>query len=468
MLKRGLLLVPALVLQMGLSAQTPPTCDDLCDVPDTKTDSIVVDASTNTQLIRRFPQGTSVEFIIINKNPFKYEYRTEIAGRPLSDAIAFDFLKNVLGVNIAGTLLGAGGTPCNNVQVQALRLTLDGANAIANQMDAELKPRTDAAAKVAAFLTEADKEQINCVDICGKARAIRGDIDTITADLAPLEPQLVALQTEIGKAEAQLAAAEPSVAAMTVPAEKTDCETVIGEAKASIAKLKQAVPILSKSIQDLKNAQAPAKQLGTIIDNLKTGTSFNEVQRREVGETSYNFSLFRRELRKKDAKEEKIAAVTADVGTSPISISGGIGFTTIEDVTIVAQTAVDPADSTKTINVFGEENASSFKPTPVIMLNANLSGPYNWGTARMQFSWSLGVALATRNDTTQTEYLTGPSFGFLDNRVLFTFAYHAARVSELGGGFRVGQQIPAPLLQNLPVVNRWDNGFMFAVSYRIR
>jgi Asp-tRNA(Asn)/Glu-tRNA(Gln) amidotransferase C subunit len=460
-LKRGLLLVLALMLQLSLAAQTTPlTCVDLCKPPDTGADSIVVDASTSTQLIRKFPQATGVEFLIKNKNPFKYEYRTEIVGRPLAEAIAFDFLTKAAGVNLtAGLVPLAGATSCDDPKFLALKATIESARTTANQMEPDLKTRVEAAAKVDAFLKETDKDKIDCFVMCPKARDLRPEIDKVVADIAQAE----ALLKEIEKAESQVGPAETSIAAITDVDDRNECLQDIGKEKDKLAKLKE----LSKIVQDLKNAQAPAKQLGTIIDSLKS-TSFNEVQRRDVGETSYDFSLFRRDLRKKDAEEEKIAAVTADVGTSPISISGGIGFTTIEDVTIVAQTAVDPADSTKTISVFAEENASSFKPTPVVMLNANLSGPYNWGSARMQFSWSLGVALATRNDTTQTEYLTGPSFSFLDNRVLFTFAYHAARVAKLGGGFRIGQQIPAPLLQNLPVVNKWDNGFMFAVSYRIR
>jgi hypothetical protein len=99
-----------------------------------------------------------------------------------------------------------------------------------------------------------------------------------------------------------------------------------------------------------------------------------------------------------------------------------------------------------------------------MMLNANIGKPS--GTAL--FSWSLGVVVASRSDTTQTEYITGPSIGFLENNIVFTFGYHAARVARLGGGFKIGDPVPDDVKSAIPVTHKWANGFMLGVTYRFK
>ena len=82
------------------------------------------------------------------------------------------------------------------------------------------------------------------------------------------------------------------------------------------------------------------------------------------------------------------------------------------------------------------------------MLNARL---WEFGTVRpSDLSWSLGMVITPSNNSTATEYITGPSIGFRDNAFIVTVGYHAARAKHLGGGFKVGQAIPSTLQGDPP------------------
>jgi hypothetical protein len=52
--------------------------------------------------------------------------------------------------------------------------------------------------------------------------------------------------------------------------------------------------------------------------------------------------------------------------------------------------------------------------------------------------------------------------------VFFTFGFHAARVEELSGGFKIGDPVPANLTDPLPVQKNWLNGLIMSLTFRIQ
>jgi hypothetical protein len=384
----------------------------------------------------------------------------------------FDVLTKVAGLNIPNGVAGlAAGGDCKNPAVVEFKRTLSEAGQLLDSTKASLADRAAAAKEVTAFIEFTSKDPIDCVEACKRARTVRPKIDVLT-DLDALKKDVDNLEKKITAAEAQLTTANSVIAAMpaTNDQEKDEreacAEALTGSAK-KIDDLKNAATSLKEGMKQLDGAQASAKVLAKAIDDSSDPNAFVQVVNSPGTDSRHTLTIVGTSLL--ETKEQKVTIVV-DVGSTRVAVSGGVGFSTIEDVTIVRQKALDPATN-NLVEVFAEENSSSFKPNPIMMLSTNIGNEFPFlgiSSAPALFSWSLGIVLASRNDTTQTEYITGPSIGFLDNHVIFTLGYHAARVKSLGGNFKVGDPIPADLADPLPVTQKWDGGFMFGVTYRFR
>ena len=459
-------------------------CEKWCSLPkgkDRLAASVVIDANTG-QILEggtRFAEGEKVQLIFVNKNPFKYSYRFQVVSQPLDTAIVTSFLSLIPGF---GDTLGALGiqssgvarnNPCQGAPLTESNAIIAEANKLEQQSKDIATQLNDLSKKLEPYqkayndfikATDGDRiisygsteETLVCRDLCGKAKALVDQLPSI--DLSGIRKAVDALEKAITDLETR--------------ANKLsgDCKDfTVGELNRIANPRKEDIKNYNKRLDDLAKAKDSFEQLVNIIKiAFASENPFVEVKYPQTsgGPTGVTISIFRKNLRNPDAKEQEIGKVTLQVGESPLSISAGIGFSTIRDRRVIRQPF---AKDDGTIGAkFGEENTSKLRPSAVVMLNASLRRFNMFAKDDGSFAISTGLVLSNRNGTTEAEFIVGPSIGFLSNRVFFTFGYHAARVEQLGGGFKLGDEIPANITDPLPVERNWKGAFMFGVTYKLR
>ena len=158
--------------------------------------------------------------------------------------------------------------------------------------------------------------------------------------------------------------------------------------------------------------------------------------------------------------------ITTVVCSSPISVSAGFGFSSIDEREYVFVESTKPAASgapTK-ISRFGYKNQSGFRPLPVLLVNTRVWEPAD-GFA-VHATAGAAVDVKTGAAGTDIEYIIGPSFSFWRS-LFFTLGLHVGRSSTLTGGFAVDQEVPEGVT-NPPVTKNWNSELIFTASYRLR
>jgi hypothetical protein len=480
MINRILFLAAAMIAVVPTVRATD--CAARCRVPavaELNAEYVEIDANSGKIIAgrTRFPKTETVQVLLVHKNPFKYQYRTDVRVEELEVGIARNFLTDVLGISTTAhqfdpnTVAGTSNCPAPTLVAKrdALDAALLEATTLAADLEKDMSALADASKAYNDFLQVTDKDPIDCEKICLLVPDVRKALDLLK-DVSNLRKRLTTLQQKTTGVKTQLADFAAAVNNLTDATSKQQCvlgavTPITGEAD----KLVTAAAKYDKALAELEKDENK-KAIAALVEAIDTLNDESFVESRMVptgGDALVLVDIRTKNLRTQDA--EQVRTIKLTVGESRITASAGVGFSTIEDVTVIRQRAADPADPTKIIEVFGEENASGFRPAAVAMLNANIGSPFHFlklRTAPALFSWSLGLVIASRAEGAQTEYITGPSVGFLENKVVFTFGYHAARVARLGGGFKIGDPIPAALQDPLPVKHEWDGGFLLGVTYR--
>jgi hypothetical protein len=157
------------------------------------------------------------------------------------------------------------------------------------------------------------------------------------------------------------------------------------------------------------------------------------------------------------------------VCSSPFSVSGGFGFSTIDEREFVFVQSTKPVTENGqttqvVINRFGFRNNSSFRPIPLLLLNTRIWEKND--TLAFHISAGAGVDIKTGETGSDVEFIVGPSVSF--KRSLFlTAGVHIGRVPKLAGGFVLDQEVPEGI-DTPPVEKAWKPGFIFAITYRLR
>jgi hypothetical protein len=156
--------------------------------------------------------------------------------------------------------------------------------------------------------------------------------------------------------------------------------------------------------------------------------------------------------------------------TSPLSISAGFGFSTIDEVefgfvqSTRPGTAADGTPTTVVIKRFGLQKRSRFRPVPTLLVNTRfreLSDTIAWHA-------TMGAAVDVKSGETGTdvEFMAGPSVSI--KRTLFiTAALHVGRVPKLAGGFAAGDEVPASVSAP-PIEKEWKPGLVVALTLRLK
>lgn len=475
---------PSLASPIAVDDDTEAKCKLHCNRQIEKRPAFIeIDANTGEVLngTTKFAEGEKVQIIIVHMNPFKYTYRTQIVAAPLDTIIASAFLKLIPGFGevidsiVAGTPLprgtagAAGGTSCAGPASAAWTALYTKAQPLTEKnttIKPEVNSRKDAYTLYEKLYKETDVEVItDCATVCKDAAELDKNIAKLI-NLGTLPATVEKFKKDVDELKPLIDAFDAIFKNLT-PAQRANCD--VQDEFDKIKALVTDAEKYQKTITDLQANKKAFELMATMLDKaLRTEDGFTSVHYPYTagGPTGVRISIFRKNLREENAQEKQVTMVDLQVGESPLSISAGIGFSTIKDKRVIRQpfAKTDGMIGAK----FGEENNSNFRPSAVVMLNGSLSRFNVFAQKDGSFALSTGLVLSNRNGTTEAEFIAGPSIGLLSNRIFLTFGYHAARVERLGGGFKLGDEIPASVTDPLPVERNWKGGFMLGITYKLR
>ncbi|HSP14069.1 MAG TPA: hypothetical protein VLV78_04890 [Thermoanaerobaculia bacterium] len=452
-----------------------PTGDDL--IPD----HVIIDANTGDPIggRTRFPQVSRVQIVFVNKNPFKYVYRFDVLTTSLTESIIKDGLQ-LLGATIPSGTKGA--APPATKECDSDKVSFDEFTKASDSVDAAEKTLSEALGPYGKAMTAYDDfvkltadDKIDCDTVCPKAQSLLPNLDLLIDGVTTIDNDVNALAKAVDDARAKhtalLAAINKEV---TDQAKLKRCLKSADNADDRLQAVEQRLPKYKEArdkAADDKN-QKRFDELRKLIRSL-TSTSFVETRfATTTGPSEVKVTVFRRNIREEGTKEAQVGApVSLQVGESRFSISGGIGWSTINQSTIVRQVAPNPDDKTTTIEVFGQQNKSHLLPQAVALLNARIGGDFNMFKSTSMpasFAWSAGVVVLDTADSAGNSYLTGPSLVLNDNAFVVSLLFQSARVERLASGFQPGQKIPADIKGALPVDRNRAEGVLLAFTYRTR
>lgn len=424
----------------------------------------ILDGSTT------FAERTKVQVIVVQANPFKYLYQVRTKSQPLDTAIALQFLGLLnLPQNVQNVLAGSTSAPppagtCTNDQAAKWKDVQDRLKKLKAEHDAllpEVNKLPDLTAPYDKFQKATNGEDIpptQVDDILRQAKAL-----TPLPDKSDLAKRVSALIDDANKLNTDAAA---------VRSGDTDCDQ---------AQLKSVTDVLTPLSND-------ANEMKTQLDTYaKSKTDCDAIYKQAMvvlasdspflrviypdtssGARGITVDISRQNLRAADSKMASVGTVQITVGEAHLSISAGIGFSNIRERNIIRQASAGDTPGSTTTR-FGYDKNSQFRPSAVVQLNGHLwHCPNLLGTGPGTVALSVGLVVSNRSDNTELEYLAGPSLGFLKNLVFVTAAFHAARVPQLAGGFKIGDKVPDGLQDPLPVQKNFRPGFILSITFKVR
>ena len=477
MLKRAICLTALMPLCFTARAQDANCTQYYPESFEKSADHLILDGNTGEILdgTTKFAEGAKVQVITVEPNPFKYLYQVRTRSQPLDAAIALQFLgllglpQPIVSSVVTPPKAQIEAAPCDATQSAKWAATTDKLTALVKEHDDLLVQANKLAAdtKLISDFTELTKgEEIPCdkaVDILGKARNLTG-----LPDGAPLSKRVASLIDNATKLQTETAAVKAGELNSNDACEKAQ-KKVVDETLTALleaaGKMKTALETYAKAKPELDPIYERAK---TVVSS---PTPFLSVNYPDTtgGPRGITVDVARQDLRTTGSKVTAVGSYQLTVGESRLSISAGIGFSTIRERSIIRQASPgDTADTT--VNRFGYDKNSRFRPSAVVQLNGHIWSSSNlWKTGQPgSCGVSIGVVVSDRANSVDLEYLAGVSLGFLSNVVLITPAFHAARVPELGGGFKIGDKVPSNLQDPLPIQKNFKPGFILTVTFKVR
>jgi len=438
---------------------------------------VEIDANTGTIIHGRLKHNEGpVQLIFVRKNPFKYNYRFEIQSAPLSVAIISSFLNlkpgfsstvsSIIGQELAVRPAPPGpDCPGASDEWDKLYKAAQPLTAKSAALKKKLEEKSKISDSLEAFIKKTDTDWIpreQCEEVCRKADYLAQNLKELIelADLTKTVQELKANTEEL----------KPLIAAFNAKRETlkgedaTDCD--VAEELKNINNLFTDIANHEKAVSILEANKKASEQMNRIVKSaLAVDHPFDE-EFSLTDDTGNSIRIFRTNLREDDAKEQQIGrTIQIDVGESPFSISAGIGFSTIEDKRFIRQSFVKDGMLGAR---FAEENKSSLRPSAMVILNGHIEHFSFFAANDATFALSTGFIFSSRNNVTDTEFIVGPSLGLLHDNLFLNIGLHVARVDSLGGGFKLGEPIPANLPDPLPVEKNWKCGFIFGITYKLR
>lgn len=477
------------VLDVAPPAREATSCDTQCNprpAPDDKKDFIIDAATGATSGKTKFGKSERTRLVIVNKNPFLYEYKLTVEAKPVEEpglAAFLDLLPIGKGTfpeakaadkNAAEGARGAvraGDRAPINTPCPLLAALLEREKKLHDD-EADLKTRKDAlidAFNQVQTMAKPLKEALvqpnaQCPGLCSDADKLRS---TLTQHLNATKDAFDKYSKDVAKFEKD---------ANTFSTYVTDLK---GNAGCALALENARLPQLAEHYDEV------AGPLMESVDKLKKGReNFSEVARgidkvfatanaffetRDLGDydlpTNVAITLERKNITQEKAEFAKYVDTKVNFGGGPrFTLAGGLVASLLENpkyerVPAVVNGAV--------ANVVGIKSNSNSRILPMLMLHGRLFGDSKWKYVD-GIHLSLGLTAKPDEDGTKAEFLFGPSISFLERRMFLTFGGYAGKKQELEGNLTLGSTIPKDFGDELPVSEHyvWKPGF--AITYKIK
>jgi hypothetical protein len=487
----------ACILAAAAFAVAPPAwpqCKDRCAEPaagDFRGNTYRIDAARSGVSIQdKLHDGAAARVVIYNKNPFRYRYIVTERQRELGVAVVTDFFKAVPGLGpLVDQVFGAAAPPppapkapfcpadpASNKAFNAYTSAIAEAAKESGSLKKVFQEKDEVLKQYNRFLDDTAGDSIACETACETASQLLAGLDKVLSTkaeadrveklgktLAGLEDQLKAVQAAVGAIDPSRTdtSVEKKPILDVCKAQLAGEEKTLAATKATLAKDIEAFRAALKTIQDESPRLA---RFQTLLRAVVAGReAFVEVRTFDssAGAKNVQVAVARVDLRTDNAQAETLANLNLDIGSVPLSVSLGFGFSTLDEVKIVRQAASDGQGGVVTI--FGYQHNSRFRPSGVALLTGHLK---SWRDVTL--GASAGLVVLDPADSAGAEFILGPSLGFRSNLIWLTGGLHLARVRKLAGGFSIGDRVPAALQDPLPIESNYKPAFMFSLTFKVR
>lgn len=468
----------ALILTVLVPAFAAPALAADCEPPAIDGEVIFMDAHTGRiDGATAFQKSESVYVVVRHKNPFKYDYKLTIDAKEVEEPglarfIEIARLNPALPAEEKGpqSLIADTLPSCTADQLAAIRIPHEQLGTLRRALETDMPAAVTAHNAFAAAFEAQQKilqSDVTADRLCAAARALVGLNDSYKP---PIEDLTKRANELLGLANAQTVLVRTMKASCKAPPDIFDNARDRAFAIASAF-----VPEVQKKLSDIATAKTAATSAaGDVKKILQSDNAFYEMHRigRYALPTNVALKLERKD-RGATSGFSTLQTTTVNFGGGQkFILAGGIagtnmdrhrfarvdGFERGRDGTLVL---VDGKPVLTT--VIGREEDSAGGVSPIVLLHGSIIETQTFVDS---IGWSLGLT-AHIADQIDIEYLTGPSFGFVDNRFILTIGAYRAQTQQLDGDFYVGAKLPETVTE-IPITRHGEWGIGFAVAVKIR
>jgi hypothetical protein len=449
------------------------SCSVVCNptpAPDATKDYIIDAIAGTTRGKTKFGRGDRVRIIVINKNPFLYDYKITIQETPVAEPALAAFL-DLLPIG-GGTFLTAKPTPTPPqanapVSLAACPFKLEEQKLSADEevVKAELAAQTADFNKTQTIYQNSKDVLTNpgvqCPQLCTEADTLRSNLNNYLSDILPDRKATIGFKTF----EEHVQDFEKRANKLKAKTEDdNDCKL---ESKLADHYLKVAGELQAKLkvLRDGRKVFADmVKSIGVVFS---TANAFYDVYERGDFDvpTDVSIKIERKAKTQADSDFAKLVDTKLNFGGGPrFTLAGGL---VVSPLAKTEYERVPAVVNGQTVSIVGFKESSNSRILPLLMLHGRLFSRPNWKYVS-GIHMSLGLTAKPDNEGTDAEFLIGPSISFIEERLFFTFGGYAGRKQELEGNLSPGQQIPADFGNELPISKHyvWKPGF--ALTYKIK
>jgi hypothetical protein len=443
--------------------------------PDEKKDFIINARTGATRGKRGFGRTDTARIIVVEKNPFRYEYELTTKEQTIPEpAIGaffgrFPLLAEELKEKTESGSVRESAVSCptlNEVIMVESQLAAEDSSSDANSLRNGYLAQKRAYDQVAQRFKTAQDTLNNPHAVCP---GLRDTAEGIRSTLQGYEPDLKSLSERAKRFQIRAEFLQSEMVRLQGSGLSPACTTRLDQLRRLAVAYVSTAATFQKGIESITEGKgafdAAVERINAVLSD---DNAFSEVREQGPFSLPTNVEIT---LKRKDRLDAKASFAqignTATVnfgGGARFAIAGGVVASPFETVTYKRVPAIIGGRAT---TIIGEENSSNSRILPILMLHGRLfEMPHNRYFSGVHLS--LGVTAKPNDEGTNVEWLVGPSLSFVEERLFLTFGGYAGRRQQLQGNLAPGQELPEEFKDDIPINNRltWKPGF--ALTYKFK
>jgi hypothetical protein len=452
--------------------------------PDEKTDFIINARTGETSGKKKFGLRDNARIIVIEKNPFLYEYRVTLKDKPIVESAIAEFfggwplfVDSVKPKDDSKATAEAAAPPCPELdealkELSGMEQYLADAdssaddNSLRNRYLAEKTTYEGVSQQADSAKKTLYDENTSCSNVCATATGIRSTLGQYNPDLERLSDDVNRFKSHADTFQRDVLDLENRVR-HSKPALPGECLQVVDALRNVAAGYMTTAEDLESGIKKMTTGKKAFETIVKTINNVfASPNSFYQVYRR--GEysapTDVEITVEKKDLTKDDATFAKV--VDAEMlnfgGGARFAIAGGVVVSPFETINFKRVPALIGGQP---VTIVGKDEGSNSRILPILMLHGRL---FNGKGSVSGVHLSLGVTAKPDDKGTNVEFLVGPSISFIEEHLFLTFGGYAGRRKQLEGNLVLGQQLPKEFTEDIPTSDHlvWKPGF--ALTYKFK